>query len=196
MADHDQATWAAVAGTIRARRSNLNVDPERPVAREVIDELIELANWAPNHWRTNPVRYVVVTGAARARLGELAASLVAKRPNVQEAMVERQRGQFVRAPVVLIVASIPDADRIKNFENTYTVAAAVQNLMLGATAAGLASAWRSGAAMTDADVSPEIKKAVGLDPADEIVAFVYLGHPIQPPGTREKPEAHVHYVDA
>ena len=53
MLDQDQklneATWTAVADTIRNRRSNLNVDLERPVPNEVIEELANLAVLAPNH---------------------------------------------------------------------------------------------------------------------------------------------------
>src|SRR5579859_4931766 len=92
---------AAVAGIIRTRRSNLNVDLERPVPRELLDELIELAVTAPNHYRTNPWRFVVLTGGARARIGEVAASAAASRPDAKEAIIERQRTQFLRAPAVI-----------------------------------------------------------------------------------------------
>src|SRR5207237_8616083 len=60
---------ATVSEVIRERSSNLNVDPDREVASELIDELISLAVTAPNHYRTNPWRFVVLTGAARERLG-------------------------------------------------------------------------------------------------------------------------------
>src|SRR5688572_6087051 len=157
------ARWAAVEETIRERRSNLNVDLERPVPRELIDELIDLAVVAPNHYRTNPWRFVVLTGDARARIGEVAAQALAQRPDAPASLVERQRTQFLRAPAVMVVASAPDADPIKDFENKHAVAAGVENILLGATAAGLASAWRSGAAMVEPAVSGPVKKALGLD---------------------------------
>lgn len=190
----DGARLAAVADTIRARRSNLNVDLERPVPREVIDELIELAVTAPNHYRTNPWRFVVLTGHARARIGEVAASAVARQPDAKEAIVERQRTQFLRAPAVIVAASAHDADPIKHFENKHAVAAGVQNILLGATAAGLASAWRSGPAMVDPEVSRQVKEALGLDPRDEIVSFIYLGYPAGPPGVRPQAQPHVRYL--
>jgi nitroreductase len=71
----------------------------------------------------------------------------------------------------------------------------VQNILLGATAAGLASAWRSGLAMVDPTVAEPVKAALGLAPGDEIVAFVYLGHPIGPPGARDTPVAQVRRLD-
>ncbi|HEY3107361.1 MAG TPA: nitroreductase [Chloroflexota bacterium] len=188
--------FQAVADTIRARRSNLNVDLERPVPRELIDDLIDLATKAPNHYRTNPWRFVVLTGPARARIGQIAADAAARQPDAKEAIVERQRSQFLRAPAVIVAAAAPDEDPIKHFENKHSVAAGVQNILLGATARGLASAWRSGPAMVDPAVSGPVKEALGLDPGDEIVAFVYLGFPIGPPGSKEPPRGTVRYVEA
>jgi nitroreductase len=190
------AAWAAVAEAIRNRRSNLNVDLEKTVPREIVEELTELAVLAPNHYRTNPWRFVVLTGAARARLGEIVAREVARQPGVKEGMVERQRTQFLRAPTVLVVASAGDEDPIKHFENKHAVAAGIQNLLLGATAVGLASAWKSGPAMVDPAVSPLVKEELGLDPKDEIVGIVYLGYAIAPPGSRTVLRPQVRYVEA
>ena len=187
--------WQMVADTITNRRSNMNVDLERPVPTELIDDLIKLAVAAPNHYRTFPWRFVVLTGAARARLGELAAQAVARRENVNPNFVERQRVQFWRTPAVVVVASARDTDPVRDFENKHAVSAGVQNILLGASAAGLASAWRSGPPMVDADVSGPFKEAIGLEPDVEIVAVIYLGFPIGPPGSREGPEPNVRYLD-
>lgn len=189
------ALWETVAGAIRSRRSNLNLDLERRVPREVVDELTKLAVLAPNHYRTNPWRFVLLSGPARTRLGEIVAREVAKQPDVKEAIVERQRAQFLRAPTVLIVASVGDDDPIKHFENKHAVAAGIQNLLIGATAAGLASAWKSGPAMVDPAVSAVVKPELGLDSKDEIVGIVYLGYPIAPPGPRSVLHPVTRYLD-
>jgi nitroreductase len=186
--------FGEVAAIIRDRRSNLNVDTQREVPRAVVDELLGLAVTAPNHYRTHPWRFAVLTGEARRRIGQVAAKALEEKGGANEALLERQRTQFLRAPVVVVAASAPDPDPIKDFENKHTVAAGVQNLLLGATAMGLASAWRSGAAMVDPDVSSAVKSAVGIDDADEIVAFVYLGWPTGEPGSREVPEPDVRYL--
>ena len=52
--------------------------------------------------------------------------------------------QYLRAPTVVAIASAADEDPIKHHENKYAVAAAAQNILIGAAAAGLAAAWRSG----------------------------------------------------
>ena len=51
--------------------------------------------------------------------------------------------------------------------------ASVQNLLLAATASGLASHWATGDWMDDAAV----KQLAGLAADDELVALVYLGWP-------------------
>lgn len=188
--------YQEVAAIVRDRRSNLNVDTGREVPRAIVDELLGLAVTAPNHYRTKPWRFAVLTGEARRRISEVAAKAVEKKGGANEATLERQRTQFLRAPVVVVAAAAPDADPVKDFENKYTVAAGVQNMLLGATAMGLASAWRSGAAMVDPDVSRAVKAEVGLDEGDEIIAFVYLGWPTGEPGSREVPEPAVTYLES
>jgi len=187
--------WPAVAATIRSRRSNPNVDPDRPVDRETVEELLSLAVTAPNHYRTNPFRFVVFAGPARNRLGAIVADILAGRPDQKESFLERQRVQYLRAPTVVAIASAADEDPIKHFENKYAVAAAAQNILIGAAAAGLAAAWRSGPGMTDPEVSTAVKEALGLAPTDEIVSFVYLGYPIGPPGPKDTPQPQIKYLE-
>ena len=56
---------------IRSRRTHKAYAPE-PVDRETLDELLELARWAPNHNLTNPWRFRVLGPEALARLKEAA----------------------------------------------------------------------------------------------------------------------------
>ena len=52
---------------IRTRRTHKAYAPE-PVERDTLDELLELARWAPNHNLTNPWRFSVLGPEALARL--------------------------------------------------------------------------------------------------------------------------------
>ena len=49
------------------------VDKQRPVPHDILRELCELAQWAPNHKRTWPWRFAIADGEARTRLGEVIA---------------------------------------------------------------------------------------------------------------------------
>lgn len=181
----DSLSWEAVSRVIRERRSNLRIDPERPVPPDLVAQLIELACWAPNHKRTYPWRFAVVTGAGRARLGQAVAEGLIRRGQTEPALLEKTRQKYLRAPVVLVIGSAAHPVPYLHRENRDAVAAGVQNLLLGATALGLASYWSSGIAAEE----PAVKRLAGLGLEDEIVALVYLGWPLAeaPPGQRPPP---------
>jgi nitroreductase len=65
-----------------------------------------------------------------------------------------------------------DADPLIDVENSYATAAATQNLLLAATAEGLASYWSSGIA-----TYPEAWAYLGLPDDEHIIAVVHLGYP-------------------
>src|SRR5919199_5662588 len=64
-------TFAVLESVITERRSIKQFLPT-PVPRSLITRLLDLAVWAPNHRLTEPWRFYVLDGAARARLGEIA----------------------------------------------------------------------------------------------------------------------------
>jgi nitroreductase len=175
----------------RARRTSLLLDADRPVPAELVDRLLQVATWAPNHKRTWPWRFAVVTGPGRARLGELVA-VHEERKGSDEAKVAKARGKYLRAPVVVLVGSAWQPSEIRRIEDRDAVAAGVQNLLLGATAAGLASHWATGDWMADSDV----KAFAGLAPDDELVALVYLGWPTGAVSSVERPAPVIARIDA
>lgn len=177
---------------VRTRRSNLQVDPDRPIPQEVVQRLLDLAIWAPNHKRTSPWRFAVVTGDGRARLGQVAAdALQSKGLAEDDPRVRKTRTKYQRAPVVLVVGSAAHGNPVVQEENRDAVSAAIQNLLLGATALGLASYWTSGEPVS----LPEVKAFAGLEPPDQIVGFVYLGWPVAPCTPWNRPEPQVQYLD-
>ena len=168
------------------RRSSLRVDPDRAIPDELIDRLIAVSATAPNHKRTFPWRFRIITGEGRAELGEaLALDLI--KTGQPEAKIEKARSKYLRAPVLIAVASIAGEDPTMTAENRDAVAAAIQTLLLGATAADLASYWSTGAAMT----SVRLREFCGFDETDTIVGLLYLGWPIgdPPPIDRPAPES-------
>jgi nitroreductase len=174
---------------VAGRRTNLRMDPERPVDDALLSRLCGLAMWAPNHKRTWPWRFAALRGAARARLGELLADALSAQ-GAAEAKVSKARGKYLRAPVVLAVASAADPDAERAAENRDAVAAGVQNLLLGATAAGLASYWGTGA-VTGLD---EVKALCGFDRTDTIVSLIYLGWPVGDVPVPERPPLDVRFI--
>src|ERR671916_3220397 len=107
---------------IRTRRTHKAYGPS-PVDRETLDELFELARWAPNHHLTNPWRFRVVGPRALERLKEAAGPEAA--------------GKLDRAPTLVVVSAVG------NEEDRDATAAAAYIVLLAAHARGLASYWRT-----------------------------------------------------
>ena len=170
----------------QSRRTSLRVDPAVAVPRELVERLCRLAMWAPNHKKTWPWRFAVCTGEGRARFGGTMADALAASGLDDEAKLQKYRQKYLRAPVVLVIGSAPGTTPHLTIENRDAVAGGVQNLLLGATAAGLASFWSSGATEADAAVAA----LFGWEPDTSTVAVVYLGWPngeVQVP-TRPAPD--------
>lgn len=162
-----------LAALIAARRSVGRLGPE-PVAREVVAELIAVAVRAPNHHLTEPWRFVVLAGPARRRVGDAHLRAVQReRVDLTPEVSQRERTRLERAPVVIACVVRPGPDPVCAREDRDAVAAAVQNLLLAAHAHGLGAMWRTGTMVDE----PEVREALGVAAGEEIVAFVYLGHP-------------------
>ncbi|MEO6124691.1 MAG: nitroreductase [Ilumatobacteraceae bacterium] len=168
---------------IRSRRTSMLVDKSRDVPVEIVEQLCELAQWAPNHKRTWPWRFALFTGDGRQRLGEAFAADMAD----FEVGVAGQRSKtlvkYVRTPAVLVVGAAADANPTRHDENRDAVAAGVQNILLGATALGLASSWGS-APLID---SPRVLDLCRFGPDVRLVNVMYLGWALDAPARPERP---------
>jgi len=73
---------------IRTRRTHKAFGPE-PVDPKTLEELFELARWAPNHHATNPWRFRVLGPEALARLKHVLGLIHLGPPRQQSAVPER-----------------------------------------------------------------------------------------------------------
>ena len=187
---HIEATeFDVVAGVIASRRTSLLMDRERQVPHAMIEALCELAAWAPCHKRTWPWVFAAFTGDARRRLGDAAGDALAEL-GAEQAKIDKARTKYLRAPAMLVVGARHGDSEVRTAENRDAVAAAVQNLLLGATAAGLASYWSSCPAGAEAAVA----EVCGFQQPVTIVAVVYLGWPTTPCVVPERPPVALTWV--
>ena len=190
--DDEDVQSTDLADLIRRRRTSMLVDKERPVPRDMIRDLCELAQWAPNHKRTWPWRFAIADGPARARLGNAIAEAMQANGDPPE-KVGKTRTKYLRTPTMLVVGSVPGDSPQRTAENRDSVAAGIQILLLAATTYGLASYWSScpkGANDTVADMC-------GFEPGTHISGLIYLGwatSSIEPPA-RPAPDVHVIAAD-
>ncbi len=145
------------------------------VPRALIEKLLSAAVQAPNHHKVRPWRFVVLTGNARNKLGDVfAASQHDRKPDLPQEALDKARGLPLRAPVVIAVAvDKPSEEKVHEIENVAAVAAACQNLLLAAHAEGLAVQWRTGEWARDA----KIKEYLGFSADQHLLAYLYIGYP-------------------
>ena len=163
---------------IRTRRTHKAYGRE-PVPREVVEELLALARWAPNHHLTEPWRFRV--------LGPETFEKLAAAGPANEA--EKLR----RAPTLVVASAKLTGDEHQNREDVLATACAVYVVLLAAHARGLASYWRTPKLLQE----PAGRAAVGLADDEEFVALIHLGHRVTSPPAKERrpPGDYVQFLD-
>jgi nitroreductase len=156
-----------VGTAIRSRRTHKQYGSE-PVDEATIRELVSLARYAPNHHLTQPWRFRVLGPATRA--------LVEERCGVKEAIKLR------RAPTLVLATAVLTGDARTDAEDLHATACAVYAVLLGATARGLASYWRT----PEAFAEPEVREALTLGDDEQVVALIHLGPKVTDPPEKER----------
>jgi nitroreductase len=152
---------------IRTRRTHKAYGSE-PVDDATLDELFELATWAPSHHLTNPWRFRVLGAASLARLKEAAGPEAA--------------GKLARAPTLVAVSAVQTGDPVQDEEDLLATACAAYIVLLGAHARGLAGYWRTPAVLRE----PAGRAALGIPDSEHPLALLHLGPPRQEQRTPER----------
>lgn len=145
-----------VDDAIRTRRTHKAYRAE-PVPRETLEELFELARWAPNHNLTNPWRFRVLGPESLTRL--------------KDAAGEEAAAKLDRAPTLVVASVIESADAIQDEEDYAAAAVAAYIVLLGAHARGLAGYWRTPAVLR----TPGGRSAAGVPDGERVVGLLHLG---------------------
>ena len=159
-----------VEEAIRSRRTHKAYRPE-PVDGAMLEELLELARWAPNHNLTNPWRFRVIGPEALERLKRAAGPEAASKLD--------------RAPTLVVCSCELSGDPVQDEEDLHATACAAYIVLLAAHSRGLAGYWRT----------PEVLRteegwaAVGLGEGERFVGLIHLGHPIQEQAPPERAPA-------
>jgi nitroreductase len=152
---------------IRGRRTHKSFAPE-PVPRAELEELFDLARFAPNHHLTQPWRFRVLGPEALARLKEAAGTVEAPKLD--------------RAPTLVVASARLTGAQQQDEEDVCATAAAVYAVLLAAHARGLASYWRTPAVLR----TREGREAVGVPDGERVLGLVHLGRPVTQPAGKER----------
>jgi nitroreductase len=169
---------------IKTRHSVSKVKADS-LPRDVIEKLLDAGNHAPNHYKVRPWRFIVLTGNARNKLGDvMAASFADRNPDLPPEGLDKTRALPLRAPVMIVVAvDKPVEAKVLEIENLSAASAASQNILLAAHALGLGAQWRTGDWARDV----KVKEFLRIDPDQLIAGFIYVGYPAFESEIKERP---------
>lgn len=148
-------------------RCSIRAYTREPVAREIIEDLIDCARLAPTARGVQPWEFVVVTDPALLRK-------IARLTDF---------GQFIAdAPVCIVVLCKETKYYLEDGS------AATENILLAARAHGLGACWVAG------DKKPyagRIVEMIGAPKGYKLISLVPMGHPAEDPQREKRPLAEV-----
>lgn len=143
---------------------------------EDVMRLLHLADWAPTHGRTEPWRFFVFAGS---RVQEFCRDHAALYQTASEGEQFRQTTYDnllhmgdKASHIVIAVMQRGTLAKIPALEEVAATSAAVQNILLGAEALGIAAYWGSGGMV----YKPEMKTWLKLREEDVVLGALYLGY--------------------
>lgn len=172
---------------LRTRRSSKPAMMTGPgPSDEQLQQILQIAARVPDHKKLAPWRFIVFTGEARGRAGEVFAKACAaeERDAPSEARVAFEKQRFERAPVVVaVVSATRPIPAVPEWEQILSAGASSYNLCLAANAMGFATAW-----ITEwVAYSPMVREAFGLADNERIAGFVYIGSASERQEDRDRP---------
>jgi len=162
---------------LRDRRS---VSPEkystRKVHREIVEQALTNAIWAPTHGMTQPWRFKAYVGEGMKQIGPQLAqwyrAVAGERFSESKYAKLVARGERVTAMVIMAVVPDPNG-RISIEDERMAVACAAQNMYLTCTAHGIGGFWSTPSYIK----LPEVRAFAGLSEDAEVLGFFYMGYP-------------------
>lgn len=170
-------SFSEISQTIKLRRTT---KPGKMNGQRIPDahvrELLALADWAPTHGHTEPWRFQVYAGDKVASFCKAHAELYRQKTDPEKYLQEKYDKLYHmgdKASHVLVAymhrGNLP---KIPVLEEIAATSCAIQNLLLGATALGIASYWGSGGMA----YHPAMKEMLHLREEDIVLGILYLGY--------------------
>ncbi|QCR21203.1 nitroreductase [Pontibacter sp. SGAir0037] len=161
--------------TVKPPQMNGNRIPD-----EQVSQLLSLADWAPTHGYTEPWRFKVYAGEKVKSFCADHAELYKQHigaENFLEVKYEQIKHMGDQAShIVIAVMQRGNLPKIPALEEIAAASCAVQNFLLGATAAGIASYWGSGGMA----YHPVMKEYLQLKEEDLVLGILYIGYTDKP----------------
>ncbi|MEM9077138.1 MAG: nitroreductase [Bacteroidota bacterium] len=158
---------------IQKRRSIFPVQyNDNPIEKETIEKVLEAANWAPNHKKTEPWRFKVLKGDKKRELGVFLSEKyqeVDSKPKQIKIKKLQENPQRAAAIIAICMQRDPN-ESLPEWEELAATAMAVQNMWLCCTELGIGSYWSSPGLIKYMDEFFDLGKG------EKCLGFFYMGY--------------------
>ncbi len=165
---------------------------ERKIHKEIVEDVLNNAIWAPTHGKTQPWRFQVFMNESRNELSSFLSGLYAEQYQGEafnEIKFNKLKNRPLQSPVVIAVTMTPDVNKkISEIEEVEAVACAIQNMYLTCTAYGIGGFWSTPKLM----YTQEMNSFLELKEGEKCLGLFYMGYPaIDWPKGQRKPIEYV-----
>ncbi|MEM6940130.1 MAG: nitroreductase family protein [Pseudomonadota bacterium] len=168
----------------RRSRPAKTLRPPVPTRAELMPILTAAAR-TPDHGKLEPWRFIVIEGAAMARIADVA-ERCGQALGFDEDQIRKGRGQYDQGHLAVVVVESPkQSEKIPALEQTYSTGAVCLSLLNAALAAGWGANWLSGWPSHDLGF---MTQAFDLAPLERIAGIIHIGTEGATPPDRPRPD--------
>lgn len=161
-----------ISEIIKNRRAVFPVQyNEQPISKEEITRVLEAANWAPTHKRTEPWRFKVFRGNTKMELGNFMADKYKETAEkFSETKYRNLTDKFSKAQCVIAICFQRNLkESLPEWEEVAATAMAVQNMWLVATQMKIGAYWSSPGTIRD------LGQHIDLQEGEHCLGLFYMG---------------------
>jgi len=147
---------------------------KKPIPKEIIEQVLENANWAPTHKLTEPWRFKIFRGDALKQLGiKLSEVYQANTPaeKFSEMKYKKTQKKALQSDTMIAICMQRDPkESIPEWEEIASIGAAVQNMYLTCSAYEIGCYWSSPGTIK------YLGEYLNLNEGERCLGFLYMGY--------------------
>lgn len=169
---------------LKERRS-VHLFEDREVSPELVKDMLDYANWVPNHKMTQPWRFIMVYGQGRKKIAEAVRALKERSetdPEKKKEVGQKFYNKLMGVPMFLIVVMKEHTNLVVREEDYASTSCVIHNFSLLAWEQGIGLVWETYPLIHD----PNFREALGIQPGEKVVGSLHLGYPARVPQAKPR----------
>lgn len=156
-------------------KSRRNVNPlqygDAEISETELSQILESANWAPTHKRTEPWRFKVIQGHAKNRFAEFMVKKYMENTPA-ESQTERKKLDIIdkcNLSHTIVLINMKASGQLPEWEELASTSMAVQNMWLMSTAMGIGAYWSSPSTIS------QMNEFIPFEEEEKCFGIFYMG---------------------